>query len=105
MVKSLIGQIGKEALAYSKFLRPKSYTINSGNVLNMHVGRMLCTIKFFGICIYIYMYPRHFSQCKIGICEVLGLFQAVLCGVAKYVGSGDGVPQHASGGSERMARF
>ena len=37
-------QIGKEALAYSKFLGPKSYTINSGNILNMHVGRILCTI-------------------------------------------------------------
>ena len=41
-------QIGKEALAYSKFLGRKSYTINSGNLLNMHVGCILCTIKFFG---------------------------------------------------------
>ena len=29
-------QIGKEALAYSKFLGQKSFTINSGKILNMH---------------------------------------------------------------------
>ena len=41
-------QIGKEAPAYLKLLGQKSYTINSGKILNMHVGRILCTIKFFG---------------------------------------------------------
>ena len=41
-------QIGKEALAYSKLLGQKSYTINSGKLLNMHVGRRLCTIIFLG---------------------------------------------------------
>ena len=41
-------QIGKEALAYSKFLGQNSYTISSGTILNVHVGCMLCTIKLFG---------------------------------------------------------
>ena len=31
--------------------------------------------------------------------------KSVVCGVTKYVGCGDGVPQNASGGSEKTARF
>ena len=42
-------QIGKEALAYSKSLGQNSYTIIFflRKILNMHVGLMLCKIKFF----------------------------------------------------------
>ena len=44
------------------------------------------------------------SHRKKGIWEVLGVFQ-VWSGVAKYVGCGDSVPQHASRGSEKRPVF
>ena len=49
---------------------------------------------------YIYIHPGELPHYG-GFWPVPG----VLCGVAKYVGSGDGVPQHGSGGSEKTARF
>ena len=51
-------------------------------------------------------YPRHFGTIKIGIWEVLAVFQ--LCSSVSwnsYVGCGDGVAQHASGGSEKSGPF
>ena len=74
------------------------------------------------VCIYIYIYipllesyptshlrvtplATSISHCKNKYLGGLVGAKSVVCGVTKYVGCGDGVPQHASGGSEETARF
>ena len=44
-------------------------------------------------------------HCKYRYLAGFGAVPAVLCGFGNYVGSGDGVPQHASGVSEKRPVF
>ena len=49
-------------------------------------------------------YLGGFGPVPVVLCGV-GPVPVVLCGVAKYVGFGDGVPQHASGGLTKKRPF
>ena len=93
---------------------------------NPHIGPHLATSQH--ACIYIYIYPGelphyppwpHFRftplptrelpthinlHCKNRYLAGFGPVPAVHCGFWNYVGSGDGIPQHARGGSEKTTR-